>query len=176
MLRSFAARYVLPIAVGAAALAFSFTAARAEDAPPPETAPEKKKGPEFDDKSIFLDWKICKGRGVAHCKSRGDYWAGQTVAGKDTMWLGMIWMRAQVYPKAIEAFEKFIAYEPTKEEADNYKKNQTTASHALIECYTGMRDWANTCANRGTTKFNIRKIEPMPTSASNAGYTLDEMM
>lgn len=133
----------LPAACFATALALALPVAlvRADDTEKPAEKPKK----DTDDASIFADWKLCKQRGAKHCRERGEFWA-KKASGKDLVWLGKILQRGEENAKAIQAYEKFLAYEPTKEEADLVKKNHPLARQALIEAYTAVRDWAKTIA------------------------------
>ena len=138
------ARRLAPYLLALAPFAFLPPAARAdgEGDKPAEPPPPKKEKPTKDDTSIFLDWKIVKNRGIANAKDRGTYWEGKGTAGKDLVWLGFIWNRAEVYDKAISAWEQFLEWKPpegTDKDSvkikETYEKNREPARQELIGAY-----------------------------------------
>jgi tetratricopeptide (TPR) repeat protein len=143
-----------PLAL-ALALALPFApVARAEDAapeaPPAEPAPAEGAKParqETDDTSIFKDWKLVKGRGVAHSKKRAEFWAGKGASGKDLIWLGLMYERGEEYAKAIEALQGYLDWTPPADDPkanETKQKNLELAWKTKVLSHTKSRDWAGT--------------------------------
>lgn len=131
--RPFAALFAIASA-SVLALA-SLPRAFAEDEP-------KTEKPKTDDASIFKDWTLCKQRGAAHCRVRGEFWSGKAV-GKDQIWLGRIWARGEDYAKAASAYEAFLEYKEVGDDKakDLNTKNRELARQALIEVYFNGREF-----------------------------------
>jgi tetratricopeptide (TPR) repeat protein len=132
--------FALPLAPGA----------RAEDAteaPPPEAPPEEGTKPakvETDDTSIFKDWGLVKRKGIAHAKTRAEFWAGKGVTGKDLNWLGRMYERGELYAKAIEALQGFIDWTPAAGDtaaAEGKEKNLPGVMETKIIAHLKSRDW-----------------------------------
>jgi tetratricopeptide (TPR) repeat protein len=169
----------IPPLAFALALALPFAPlARAEDAAPEgpaaEPAPAETPKPakaETDDTSIFKDWKLVKQRGVAHSKKRAEFWAGKGAAGKDLIWLGLMYERGEDYPKAIEALKGYLDWKPPEGDAkaaDTKQKNLELAWKTMILAHTKNRDWP------GTIKACETFREEMPGSALTAEMFLYE--
>lgn len=134
---------------------------RAEDAPT-EEKPKKK---ETDDASIFMDQKLCMNRGAKHCQTRGEYWEGKGATGKDLMWLGKIWKRAENYPKAIAALEGFLEYKPPAGDTkliENYATNRETALKFLAEAALDGKEYAKviTASQKLREEYSASKAVP----------------
>jgi tetratricopeptide (TPR) repeat protein len=135
--------------------------ARAEDAP---DAPAPKAKKEFDDASIFQDWKLCKQRGASHCKTRGEFWAGKSVGGKDLLWLGSIWARGEDHAKAIDALNQFLEWKPDASDTAGQgtnQKNRPVAWTLLIQETFESKQYDKTLA--AAEKFR----EEFPDSVAN---------
>jgi len=124
-------------------LATSARPSRAEDEEPP--APDAKGGEEKGGEAkgepkkgdtIFKDWKEVKKKGIAYAKERAEHWEATGVKGKDLVWLGLMWDRAQNAAKAAKALEESLSA------PDITDKNKELARWNLILVSGKARDWA----------------------------------
>jgi tetratricopeptide (TPR) repeat protein len=133
-------RLALPPAL---CLPFALAAPRLARAEGEEEAPKPKKQ-ETDDTSIFKDWKLCKARGAAHCKTRAGLWAEKGIAGKDLFWLGLMWNRGEAYDKATSTLEQFCEWTPApgdEKAAKDNAINRETARKELVTAYTKLKQY-----------------------------------